>query len=283
LPLGFSNVLIPGENYLPCIQSADLAPTVINPEKGLGQRASIRVVMSDFPHHDRGIDPYVANRSYTPADQGTYFGKLIARNRHYVGRPIRIHSGYIGDAFDLDNFQTRHYVIDNIEGPDARGQITITAKDILKLADDKRAVAPAPSTGALVSGISAAATSLTVTSGTESEYNAESDYLRIGDEIIQAPAANRSANVFSNLTREAFGTTASTHSAGDSVQACKHLDDVNVVDLVKDLLENYAGIDTGFIVDADWNAERDTWYSSTTIQTLITEPDGVSKLINALA
>jgi len=284
LTLKFSNVLIPGENYLPCIDSTELAPTVINPEKGLGQRASIRVGLSDFPHHDRGLDPYVGTRNYTPADQGTFFGKLLARNRHYVGRALRIRTGYIAAAgFDIADFQTRNYVIDNIAGPGDGGRITITAKDILKLADDKRALAPAASTGSLVANITDTDTSLTVTSGTEGEYTAESDYLRIGDEIILAPAADRSSNVFSNLTRGVFGTTASTHGADDSVQACKHLNSVNVVDLVEDLLENYAGIDTSFIVDADWNAERDTWYSGTTINTLITEPTGVTKLINALA
>jgi hypothetical protein len=283
LTLKLSTAFIPGEDYIHCIDKATLAPTVINPAKGLGQRASIKVSFNDFAHHDRGIDPYIANRTYTAEDQGTYLAKMLARNVHLAGRAMRIKTGYIGDPFNIADFQTRNYIIENVTGPDNKGRVTIEAKDILKLADDERAEAPAASTGELVAGISAAATSLTVTSGTEGEYNAESDYLRIGDEIILSPAGSRTANVFASLTRGAFNTAAETHDLGDSVQACKHLDAVNPVDLVKDLLENYASIPTAYIVGADWNAERDTWYSGVFINTLITEPQGVTSLINELA
>ena len=279
----FADALIPGENFLHCIASSDLAPTVISPEKGLGLRASINVNFNDFSHHDRGVDPYVATRNYTPEDQGTYFGKLLARNAHYAGRPLRIKTGYVADTFDIQDFQTRHYIIDNITGPDQRGNVTIRAKDILKLADNKQAEAPAVSTGDLVAAITDTATSLTVTSGTEGEYNLEGDYIVIGDEIILSPVANRSANVFSNLTREVFGTEKSAHDLGDQVQACKFLNDVNIVDLVRDLIKNYTDIPDNFIVDADWNTERDNWFSTATISTLIAKPEGVNKLINALA
>ncbi len=279
-----SDTLIPGADYINALERANLAPTVINPEKGLGQRASIKLTFADFPDNDRLTDPYIANRSYTAADQGTFFGKLIARHRHYVGRPLIIYSGYIADSgFNISDFQARNYVIETISGPDSKGRVYITAKDILKIADDKRAEVPAASTGLLTADITAGATSLTVTSGTEGEYNAESDYIRINDEIIQAPAANRSANVFSNLTRGAFNTTAKAHDEGDSVQACKHLAGDNPIDLVADLLENYASIDNSYIPTTDWNTERDTWYAGVTINTLITEPEGVTSIINELA
>jgi len=281
--LQFSSVLIPGEPYLHCVESATLAPTVINPNKGLGQRASIRIMVNDFPHHDRGIDPYIANRSYDATAQGSYWTKFQARQRHFAGRPLRIKSGYIADPFNASDFQTRNYIIDSISGPDAAGRFTIGAKDVLKLADDKRAQAPIPTTGVLVADITDVATSLTVTSGTESEYTAEGDYLRIGEEVIQSPVANRSSNVFSNLTRGAFNTTAEAHELGDGVQSCKYLNAVNVVDLVEDLLENYASVPTAYIVDADWDAERDNYYSSAVINTVISKPTGVTELVNQLA
>ena len=178
-----------------------LTPTVNNPEKGLGQRASITITFDDFPHHDRGFDPYVANRGYNPEVTGTFWARMIARNRYYQGRALRIKTGYIGDSFDIADFQTRHYVMDQVTGPDRTGRVTIVAKDILKLADDKRAEAPASSTGELVADISASDTSLTVTSGTEGEYNAEGDYLQIGHEPILSPVSTRSGNVFGNHTR----------------------------------------------------------------------------------
>ncbi len=280
----FSDVLIPGEKYLHCVRRAQLAPTVINPQKGLGVRASIKIDFDDFAYHDRGLDPYLANRTYDPADQGTFFGRLIARNVHYNGRILRVRSGYLADAgFNLADFQSRTYVIESIVGPDGNGRVTIVAKDILKLADDARAEAPAASTGALEAGIGAGATSLTVTAGTEGEYNLEGDYIRVNDEIILAPVANRSANVFSNLSRGQFNTADAPHGAGDSVQACKHLNAVNPVDLVDDLLKNYAGVSADYIDAAVWADERDTWFNGNTINTLIPEPTGVAKLINELA
>lgn len=281
LTVKLSNTYVPGQEYFHCIERADLAPTIIDPSKGLGIRASIKITIADFPHHDRGIDPYVANRTYTPADQGTFFSKLVARNRHYIGRAMRVKTGYI-DESGIVFFKIRNYVIDNIEGPDANGRYTITAKDILKLADDDRVVAPAHTTGTLDSSITAGASSLTVTSGTESEYAGE-EYIRIGDEIILAPTANRSANVFSNLSRNQFGTEASAHDAGDQVQVCLELSSTNVVDFVRTLLTTHAGIDSSYITTADWDAERDLWYSGTTLNTLITKPEGIASLINDLA
>lgn len=282
LTLKFTDTYVAGQPYFHCITASTLAPTIIDPGKGLGIRASIKITVADFPHHDRGVDPYVDQRTYTPESQGTFFSKLVARNRHYIGRPIRVKSGYEGDTFSESDFTTRNYVIDDIEGPDAAGRYTITAKDILKLADDDRAVAPAATTGVLQSSITAGASSLTVTSGTESEYSGE-EYVRIGEEIILAPSANRSANVFSNLSRGQFGTTASAHDASDQVQACLELSATNVVDFVKTLLETYAGIPSSYIIDADWDSERDVWYGSAELNTVITKPEGVATLINDLA
>ena len=197
---------------------------------------------------------------------------------------MRIKSGYVAAAgFSISDFQSRHYVIDNISGPDGRGRVTVTGKDVLKLADDKRAQCPAPTTGLLTVALTDVATSMTLTSGTEGEYTAEGDYIRIGDEIIRAPVGNRSANVFSNLTRGAFNTTGEAHAIGDSLQSCKHLNATNVIDLVEDLLTNYAGINSAFINSTDWAAEETNWYATSDITTLITEPTGINQLVNELA
>ena len=277
----FSTTLLEGNTNIPCIDSLDLAPTVINPDKGLGQRATISITLNDFPHHDRGIDPYVATRSYNPETQGTYFGKLLARNRHISGRPLEVHSGYIADPLDVADFQKRKYIVDNITGPDKSGKVTIVAKDILALADDKRALVPAPSTGLLVGAITDVATTLTVTSGTESEYTSE--YIRIGEEVILAPTANRTANVFANLTRASFNTEAAAHALGDTVQECEDLQNTNCIDAVRNMLLNNASIPTAYIVNADWDLVRDTWYATSDVDTLITKPTGVNKIINQLA
>ena len=89
-PAGFASI--------PCVESISTAPTKITPTKGLGYRAKLTVKMSDFKHHDRGVDPYLSTRSYDPMEQGTYFGRFRARNPYYKGRVIRVYSGYLVDS-----------------------------------------------------------------------------------------------------------------------------------------------------------------------------------------
>ena len=95
LTLKFSDRAIEGTTHFPCIDSTKLSPVAITPGQPFGKRASITIKLRDFPHHDRGIDPYVSTRTYTPKSQGTFFGKLLARNPYFQGRPLRLKTGYI--------------------------------------------------------------------------------------------------------------------------------------------------------------------------------------------
>ncbi len=276
----FSDRVIDGQSHIPCIHNTKLSPVTITPGQAFGKRASITIKVNDFPHHDRGIDPYVSTRPYTPMDQGTYWGKLMARNPYFQGRPLRLKTGYVAADGTL-HVQTQNYVIENIDGPDIRGRVTIVAKDILKLADDERAQCPVASTGKLLTAITSGATTLTVTSGTELEY-ADVE-IRIGNEVIQAPLANRSGNVFSNLSRGAWNTNAASHAIGDAVQECKNFTFVNVRDVIEDLLVNYAAIPSSYIPTADWDAEKDLWFAGHNLTALITEPTGVNKMLSELS
>ena len=95
--------------------------------------------------------------------------------------------------------------------------------------------------------------------------------------MILSPSGNRSANVFSNLTRGVFGTEREDHDLDDAVQACHHLDATNCVDAVKDWLLNYGNIPSAYIIDADWNAEPDPWSGTSDITPLITKPRSFPK------
>lgn len=268
-----------GESWQPCLQSISTTPQEITPGKGIGKRQSVTITLQDFPHHDRGIDPYVANRSYTPEAQGTFFRKLIARNQYYVGRALRVKIGFIGDTFSWSDFTAHNYIIDRIEGPDRNGRVQIVAKDVLKLADDKKAKAPAVSSGVLSAAISAAATSLTLDSGSGADYGT-SGYVRIGSEIIQF--TGRSTDTLTGLTRGAWGTTAATHSTDDLVQLCLAYSEANVRDIIDDLLVTYAGVSAAYIPDTDWDDERDVWLLSLNLTTIISKPEGVTKLLDEL-
>lgn len=220
----------PSIGAIPSLIDINLAPTQLSVDGGLGKRASVTVMVQDHPHHDRDTDPYVTSRSYTPMERGTYWGKLKARNPYYQGRLLKIYTGYIGEAFDLaENFESRLYVIERIDGPDSKGRVSITAKDILKLADNDRAKYPRATDGRLSIALTdVEETSLSLApAGVGSEvfsdgsqkYPDTGGLVRIGDEVIAY--ASRTGDTLSTLDRARFGTTAAAHSADEVVQICK--------------------------------------------------------------
>ena len=272
------------ELYLPIVESVSSNPTELNIGNGngdinpLGRRASVTITMRDIAYNDARIDNYVATRGFNPLDQGTFWVKFLARNKHYQNRPLRVREGYIGQT--VASMRTRNYIIEKISNADSSGRVTIVAKDILKLADDKRAQAPLPSTGVLDADISFYATTLTLTpSGIgNSDYPASGKAI-IGSEIV---SFTRSADVITLTERGVNNTTADDHTEGDTFQLCLEYTAERVDDVIYDLLTTYGNIDASYITQADWTAEADVWLVTSLVTTVITEPTGVSKLIGEL-
>ncbi|WP_020184551.1 hypothetical protein [Methylopila sp. 73B] len=272
LPIG-------GDVIYPCITDVDIAATQLNPN-GLSVSASVTISMADFPHHDRGVDPYVTERPYQPEAVGTFFGKLRARNPFVINRPMRVNTGYIDDDRVIYT-STRLYFIDRFEGPDANGRFKIIGKDILRFADQEKAEAPKTSQGALSADITNVATSLTlVPAGIGVEYGA-SGTIRIGDELLTF--SGRSGDTLTSLVRGAQGTAAEAHKLNDKVQLAKvYTNRLTVSQILYELLTTYAEIDPAYIPLTDWQAEEGNWLSSLTSTVTLSEPTGVKKLIEEI-
>lgn len=269
----------PGIAMFPALVSWNVAPSKITPAKGLGHRASVSIVLKDFPHHDRGIDPYVSTRA---APSGTFFGRLLARNPYYQSRLIKIRHGYVaGDGLDLaTDFEDHVYVIDKIDGPDVNGRVRITAKDMLKLVDDKRAQAPAASSERLQRAANSTTGILWVDDVTNM---ASSGTRRISGEILEYTGRNTTLNQITGCTRAQWGTTAASHSIGDTLQECVVYDGTNVKDVAYGLISNYTEVDEAtYITEADWDTERDQWLVGRTVEAILSEPIGVNKLLGEL-
>lgn len=139
-------VVVPGETTRPyVIGNAAITPTEIVPSKGLAMRSQTSITMVDEPALDHLEDPYWATRA-TPA-QGTWWGRLMARNPNIVGRPARVRRGYVQSPWSWDTFQTELFLVDAVRGPNEQGRVTLVLSDILKIAD--RNVVPAPTAGKL--------------------------------------------------------------------------------------------------------------------------------------
>ena len=282
-----------------CVNSIDETFGELRPDKGIALRSSVRIVVEDFKHHDRTMDPYIDQRTHDTS-LGTFFGKLLSRNPHYTERHLLIKSGFITDPFDWSNFQERLYLIENIEGPNISSTedgetitYTITAADMTMKADSKKVQIPAPSDGKLDAALTAGhLTSFTLDiDATTADYPAGGGTVTIGKEILSY--GSRSGLVCSTLSRGLHGTSDIAHSLGDTVQVAKVIN-ANVVNLIHDILSNHMGIDPDLYIPFDegltvplgtplsWDDEKSNWLSGVTINTVIPKPIGGLKLLNEL-
>lgn len=174
----------------PFIKDIDYEPATISLGTNLGQRASVKITFQDHPHNDTGdgFDKYLSERPYNALDQGTFFGKLRARQPFLRGRDIRIIFGEIGQS--ISTMETRHFVVESFDGPTPEGEYILIAKDILKLTDGDRAQAPALSQGFLTSNITETQTSLDLSpAGIGLTYPLASGFANIGgNEIVSFEA-----------------------------------------------------------------------------------------------
>ena len=272
---------------IPCLKTIQAAPTRITLGKGIGYRASISCTFKDLTHHDRGLDKYVDYREYIPAEQGTFWGKYLARNRFYQKRELSFFQGYIAPTgYDANDFRELAFIIEKMEGPTSGDTAKVTAKDFLKFVDDKRAVVPALSAGSLASGISAGAGSFSANSGEGAGY-AAAGFARIDSEYF---GYTRVGDVFTVTENGAWGTTQATHAAGASIQECWYAQSVNVVDIIYEFMNTYAGISATYLpyndnpsVPDEWDDEKANFLGSYDLTTIIGKPTGIATLLAELA
>ena len=272
---------------IPSLNNVSISPAKIDLGGGLGTRASVNLSFIDHPASDIGVDKYLADRTYIASERGSFWTKLRARNPNYQFKDLRVKSGYLVDGvYVAANFTTRYYIIEsmNVSG----GKASIIAKDPLKLASSKKALAPKASTGLLLNGLNQYQTNITLTpTGVGAEYVLNPDtsidnYIVIKSEVMKI--VSRSGDALT-VVRGQYNTSGALHSANDTVQLCLEYSGQTRGQLdfiVKDLLTTYANIDTAFIDDGLWDAEVSA-YLSGLLDGIITKPYDVFKLLKELA
>jgi hypothetical protein len=278
----------------PVVLDVNTAPTQLTPAKGLGIRSTCTIKMTDFPWTDIGVDPYVASRTYDPREQGTFFGKLLARHPYYSGRVCRVKTGYLADdgTYDASNFITRTYFIESIHGPDKNGNVSMVTKDILSFASNAKAQLPVQSQAEITGDITSSATSIAINDPNDDikdAYDANQKYIRIDDETMLMTNLTGSNPTYTlTVTRAAMPgiytgvMTAEEHSAESTVQQCYHFDTIEIDNIVEYLLESVAGISAGYLDKAGWQRVIDFGLQSYTFSALITEPTGIDDLLTEI-
>ena len=274
-----------GIDYIPSLQSISYRPQVISLEGDMGVRASLNCTFRDHRDSDTcdAGDPYWVGRGYNPFEQGTFWGKWMARHFPKMqGATIRYITGTEGQ--NVSSMESRTFVIEKITGPDKSGKVSVTAKDILKLADDKKAQCPVLSTGRLSADLTESATFGTLTpSGVGDDEYPVSGHVAIGGKEICS--FTRSGDVLT-LTRAQFNTEATTHDQKDIVQLCKEFfngsNGLDPADIIHDLLVNYTTTPSSWINLTDWQQKTEDFLGGRLYYTLVAEPTSVKELINEL-
>jgi hypothetical protein len=259
---------------IPSILSVEFTPGRISLGKDLGQRSSAKVVFKDHPWGDAGpgYDKYVAQRPYDAFEQGTYWGKAIARRLFKQGAAIRLITGFLGQT--LAEMVTYHLVIDGIDGPSPGDTCTVVAKDILKLADGDKSLTPPLSNGYLAADInSSQTTAVLAPSGIGGEYPASGHVTIGGNETC---AFTRTGDNLT-ITRGAKGTPASAHSAEDRVQLMRSWVAAKPSEVFRNLFQDDCGIDSSWIPVSEWQAEENTFLQLTYTRD-VAEPTASSKI-----
>lgn len=283
---------IPG--IFPCLTDVSSRPGELNlsgidpKSTALGMSARVTIKLQDFAGNDTWLDKYQSQRvsgaalasgiGYNPLDRGRQLARQWARFPYYLGIPTRVRRGYAGDLPAA--MATEHYVMSELSGPTAAGGVQITAKDIMDLADDAKAVCPAASLGKLAAAIGIGDASLTLTpAGIGNTDYAASGLVRIGREIV---SFTRTADVMT-IARAQEGTTAATHAIGDVVQECVVLDGLTVNQAAEAVLKYKTTRFDAFIPTTDWQTENDTWYSGLVIgRVILSKPIGKKQLVGEL-
>lgn len=253
-----------------------------------GRRATIKTTLTDFPDHERYLDPYQAERvsgaaqidepGYDPFKRGTHFSKMKSRWPFYAGRPYRRCDGYIVNGVLVD-VTVRHYIITNLSGPGDDMRVILEGSDVLDLADDKRSQFPRATNGVLGADIPIGLTSFTLQPENigDAVYPA-SGRAKIGSEFVDY---TRSGDTVTLTARGVSRTEEATHRVGDTFQVVERFVNERVDDAVARLLVE-AGVDPSFLPLAEWKAEVDRWISGTVINRDVGTPTGVKALISSM-
>lgn len=200
--------ILVGVTARPYITRIAIAPTEIDPDKGLARRAMTTLSCGDETDSDVEMDPYIADRA-SPAG-GTFWARLLARVHNYAGRPARVKTAFV-DQGAWGATTIERYNIDNIKGPN-RGEVQITLKD--PIAQLTKVKIPKPTSGKLAVALGTNDTQLTMNAGNGAQYPNAGD-ARVGEQVIRYAHKHVAQGWnYSDSALEGWTTTNATATGG---------------------------------------------------------------------
>ncbi len=218
---------------------------------------------------------------------GEFWRNLVARNRNYVNRPVRVYRGFAGEGLALADFEQvgPAYKIKKIEL--RRDGVHISAESPLADLKNRKVPWTISDDNTLQADISNADTSIDVRD--DGEYPAPGDYsfsiyLQIEDEIARVTSYSLGTNTM-GIARGQLGTTAVSHTAGKKVSHVAFFGTDNgaspptarnVVDVMLDLLE-WCRVAPGDIDTASFDKVKTNYWPNDDTLRILTRPIAIAK------
>jgi hypothetical protein len=267
-----------GESIRPYMSAwPSVSAPELDPKAGLASNAKVQIQLIDEPSSDYDQDPYALDRA-TPAGS-TWLARFLARNPNLGGRKARLKTGYVTDPWDWNTFQSELWIVENIKGPNSRGQATMVLKDMLVLAN--RTKIPVPTDGKLLSDITDSAATLPLNTDAGAQYDKYGYpcWVSLGQETIKIASRTGDTLNVASAGHAQFGTVAAAHKANDNVQLCKTWERELLTDVLKDIL-NESGVSNTYIDTAQMTTEDADWLSEyRRITHCLSKPEDAEKLL----
>jgi len=255
-------------------------------ESPFGLLASVSITLSDFAFDDSVGDFYTPDRG--TISNSSFWAKWAARNPFYPNMRIRVYEGYKGQA--LADMQVRLYLLETVDGPDGRGNVTIKGVDPLRLTN--KALFPRPTNIKIgnLAGISSFQTTIDVVcleaDLSDNFGNTGSlRYVRYGSEIISYTGWTGTSPEFAltGVVRGTLGTTASSQNLDEGGQRVGRYQNVRQWEVAADLMDNHTPIPAGFRDTAQWTVEGEKYLNTLRSRTTVAEPVEVEELLGELS
>ncbi|MBU1864248.1 MAG: hypothetical protein KKH94_11335 [Candidatus Omnitrophica bacterium] len=257
---------LPFSGPRPYVLEVNYIPTEIKDNFTISGR--VNITFTDEPDGDRGIDPYISERAQSA--EGTFWKKLITRNKNYKGRLVEVYEGFLG--WDFEEYQKKF--VGRIENISINGaEVTIEVADLLRTLADVEV--PQRIDCRLVIDITPTITKITLTDVSQLD---DSGYVRISDEIIGYGTKNEVTNQILDCERGAFDTVPAEHKAKDKVGKVRFYPAANPFDILREMLTVDAELDAEFINTGEFEYWRDYPATDINFSGLITEPTKLSQL-----
>ena len=261
-----TGLLLNESDVYKCLQRVNETTPKLKAGNGVASRATANISLIDFIEDPNLTSPaLIANPDL--ARQGTFFGKLKARNI-LANKRVRV-KYYESDGVTHTLIRTNNYIATDIKRG-SNDTWSLTCKDVLYRADADKSQFPKVITGRLTGGINSGSTSITF-EGDIADWTPFAKYTAVisNDLLMITNASGNATQVTLTVARASTITLGDRtilnqpedHSAGDEVFRARKYNNANLYTVLQDVFAD-AGMSVDDYDGTTMQSEIATWIPS---------------------